>query len=82
MDQFTSSWKSAQVKKEMQVFHRLVGTEDDVDASLDSALKFAQYRVVVKRPRIAPALSDLAPSYTLEGKRNRFDVYALKKRPD
>jgi hypothetical protein len=31
----------------------------------------------VKRPRIAPALSDLAPSYTLEGKRNRFDVYVL-----
>lgn len=35
---------------------------------LESALKIARNRVVVKRPRVAPVLSDLEPSYTLEGK--------------
>ena len=67
--------KSAQVKKEMQVFHKLFGIDEDADKLLESALKAARHRVVVKRPRIAPALSGSAPSHTLEGKRNRFDVY-------
>jgi len=70
--------KSAKVKKEMQVLHRLLDVDSDgADALLVSALKFAQNRVVVKRPRIAPDLSGPAPSYILEGKRNRFDVYVL-----
>lgn len=74
---FPPRTKSAQVKKEMQVFHQLLGADKDADALLEPALKIARHRVVVKRPRIAPALSDSEPSYTLEGKRNRFDVYVL-----
>ncbi len=76
---FPPRTKSAQVKKEMQVFHCLLGTDDTADALLEAALQFARYRVVVKRPRLAPTLSDHAPSHTLEGKRNRYDVYALRK---
>lgn len=77
---FPPRTKSAQVKKEMQVLHRLLGTDAlGAEGLLESALKTARSRVVVKRPRIAPALSGPAPSHTLEGKRNRFDVYMPQK---
>ena len=67
--------KSALVKKEMRVFHQLVGDDADADELLPAALTVATKRVVVKRPRIAPALSGLKPSHVLEGKRNRYDIY-------
>lgn len=71
--------KSAQVKKEMQIFHSLVGDDADAEKLLEPALHAAKHRVVVKRPRIAPYLAEQAPSYSLEGKSSRFDIYALKK---
>lgn len=67
--------KSAQVKKEMRVFHQLVGTDPDADSLLELALSCAKKRVVVKRPRIAPTLNGKAPSHSLEGKSNRYDIY-------
>jgi 16S rRNA (guanine1516-N2)-methyltransferase len=73
--------KSAKVKKEMRVFHSLVGADSDADGLLETALLCARYRVVVKRPRIAPALSGPPPSHVLEGKSNRYDVYTLEKLP-
>ncbi len=74
--------KSAMVKKEMRVFHSLVGPDPDADGLLEAALSCARYRVVVKRPRRAPALVGPAPSHVLEGKSNRYDVYAIEKLPD
>lgn len=71
--------KSALVKKEMLVFRDLVGADEDADALLDAALAAAKCRVVVKRPRKAPFLMQRTPSYTLQGKSSRFDIYALKK---
>jgi 16S rRNA (guanine1516-N2)-methyltransferase len=67
--------KSSQVKKEMRVFHQLIGKDVDADLLLQIAQECALKRVVVKRPRIAPFLAGLEPNYTLEGKSNRFDVY-------
>ena len=67
--------KSGQVKKEMHVFHRLIGKDVDADLLLQKAQECAQKRVVVKRPRIAPFLAGLEPDYSLEGKSNRYDVY-------
>ena len=72
---FPQRTKSAQVKKEMQVFHQLIGTDSDADLLLQIAQECAQKRVVVKRPRTAPFLAALEPNYMLEGKSNRFDVY-------
>jgi 16S rRNA (guanine1516-N2)-methyltransferase len=72
---FPQRKKSAQVKKEMQVFHQLIGTDSDADLLLQIAQESAQKRVVVKRPRIAPFLAGQEPNYSLEGKSNRFDVY-------
>lgn len=71
--------KSALVKKEMLVFRDLVGDDADADSLLDAALVAAECRVVVKRPRKAPTLMQRSPSYQLQGKSSRFDVYALKK---
>ncbi len=72
---FPERSKSALVKKEMRLFHRLVGADSDAAALLEAALPVARKRVVVKRPRIAPALPGPKPSHTLEGKSNRYDIY-------
>lgn len=71
--------KSALVKKEMLVFRDLVGADEDADLLLEAALGAAECRVVVKRPRKAPYLMNRSPSYQLDGKSSRFDIYALKK---
>lgn len=73
--------KSAAVKKEMAAFHELVGSDDDAGELLSVALKAARYRVVVKRPRLAPFLAGHKPSFSLEGKTTRFDVFSLAKVP-
>ena len=70
--------KSALVKKEMRVFRPLVGDDDDAPALLAAALDLASHRVVVKRPRKAPCVAGTPPSYALEGKASRFDIYARK----
>lgn len=79
---FPERQKSADVKKEMKAFHSIVGADLDADALLPLALEQANYRVVVKRPRKAPFLNSQAPSYQLEGKSSRFDIYTRKKMPD
>ncbi|RAU17804.1 SAM-dependent methyltransferase [Nitrincola tibetensis] len=76
---FPHTEKSAQVKKEMLLFRSLVGQDNDAAALLDAALRAALYRVVVKRPRKAPCVEGVPPTYHLEGKSCRYDIYALKK---
>lgn len=70
--------KSALVKKEMRLFRPLVGDDDDAPELLQAALQLATHRVVVKRPRKAPAIAGTAPSHTLEGKSSRYDIYPLR----
>ena len=72
--------KSSKVKKEMQIFHQLVGP-DDARELLPVALGKARYRVVVKRPVHAPVLNGCEPGYSLKGKSTRFDIYPLQKLP-
>lgn len=73
--------KSARVKKDMQLLHRIVGHADNSEALLDAAMAGARYRVVVKRPAHAPALGGIKPSVSLKGKSTRFDVYTRKRIP-
>jgi 16S rRNA (guanine1516-N2)-methyltransferase len=70
--------KSAQVKKEMRLFRPLAGDDDDAPQLLAAALALATHRVVVKRPRKAPAIAGPLPGYALEGKSSRFDIYPKK----
>ena len=78
---FPAREKSGKVKKEMQLFHQLVGTDDDSSTLLPLALGVARYRVVVKRSVHAPFLADQKPGYSLKGKSTRFDIYPIKKLP-
>nr|WP_246589673.1 class I SAM-dependent methyltransferase [Marinobacterium ramblicola] len=79
---FPHSDKSALVKKEMLAFRDLVGADDDQAELLAVALEVARNRVVVKRPRKAPAIEGPQPSYSLEGKSGRYDIYALRRLDD
>lgn len=65
----------ARVKKEMQLLREVVQQDTDAHQLLRVAIKRARYRVVVKRPRLAPCLANEQPSMTLSGKSNRFDIY-------
>jgi 16S rRNA (guanine1516-N2)-methyltransferase len=71
--------KSSLVKKEMRLFRPFVGDDLDAPALLEAALALATHRVVVKRPRKAPAIEGSKPGYVLEGKSSRYDIYPKKK---
>ncbi|MFZ5756466.1 MAG: class I SAM-dependent methyltransferase [Pseudomonadota bacterium] len=78
--------KSAAVGGDMQVLHRLVGETPDGSELLAAALRAATRRVVVKRPLRAEALraaglEHIHPSYALEGRASRFDVYLIDTLP-
>jgi 16S rRNA (guanine1516-N2)-methyltransferase len=70
--------KTALVKKEMRLFRPLVGDDMDAPALLEAALALATHRVVVKRPRKAPCIDGPKPSYALDGKSSRYDIYPRK----
>lgn len=72
---FPDRKKSAKVKKEMSAFKYLVGKDEDAHDLLEVARTKARYRVVVKRPRIAGFVAGEKPSFSIEGKSSRFDVY-------
>jgi len=63
--------------KDMQVLEQLTGEDDpgDADRLFAWALEQAVTRVVVKRPRKAPALGERRPGHVLTGRSVRFDVY-------
>ncbi len=69
--------KSALVKKEMQLFHGLVGADPDSPALLELAMQRAVKRVVVKRPRSATPLAGWAPGFVISSPNTRYDVYPI-----
>ncbi|MFQ3230421.1 class I SAM-dependent methyltransferase [Reinekea sp.] len=75
---FPSREKSAKVKKDMALFHDLVGIDADADKLLEPAIALAEFRVVVKRPKQAPYLAGKVPTTSLVGKSSRFDLYTKK----
>lgn len=78
---FPERLKQAAVKKEMQAFHTIIGQDLDAETLLSAALHKAEYRVVVKRPRIAPSIDGASPNYALQGKSSRYDIYTFKGVP-
>ena len=74
---FPERKKSAQVKKEMLILQNLLGDHDDSEALFQLALTCATDRVVIKRPKLASAITLRKPNYTLAGKSSRFDVYLV-----
>ena len=79
---FPSSNKSALVKKDMQLFHQLVGFDDNGSSLFEAAMESAKHRVVVKRGLKSPLLVEqFAPSFQVKGKSIRCDVYTKQKLP-
>lgn len=72
---FPQRGKSAKVKKEMTLFHGLVGKDEDAGILLQSALSLAEKRVAVKRPRRAGHLTGIEPAFQIIGKSTRYDIY-------
>ncbi len=72
---FPRRTKSALSKKEMRIFHDVVGEDLDANALFEVAITCAAQRVVVKRPRLAAALMGRRPTYSILGSSNRFDIY-------
>jgi len=68
---------NALVKKEMRMLRALVGDDADVNDLFQLALKKAVQRVVVKRPKYADSLVGAVPSFYIESKNTRFDVYLV-----
>ncbi len=76
---FPTRSKSAQVKKEMQFFHDIVGADEDSEQLLLTSLTLAKKRIVVKRPRLAEKLTKAVESaFDISGKSTRYDVYLPK----
>jgi 16S rRNA (guanine1516-N2)-methyltransferase len=78
---FPERKKSALVKKEMRILREIVGEDLDAPEILALALQKATKRVVVKRPRLAPALDGIPPSFSLTGQSSRYDIYTLRSVP-
>lgn len=74
---FPARGKAAKAQKEMQLLQRLLGPDHDTEALLDAALEHARRRVVVKRPPHAPPVGGQKPTFTVEGKSARYDVYTV-----
>jgi 16S rRNA (guanine1516-N2)-methyltransferase len=66
-------------KLTLRVIRSLVGGDPDGAALLEIAREKADNRVVVKRPRKAPLLSEVQPSHTILMKNSRFDIYLTFK---
>lgn len=69
--------KSALNKMSMRVIRSLVGDDRDSWQLMDSAKLIARKRIVIKRPKLAPPLTDDKISYQVKMKSSRFDVYII-----
>lgn len=67
--------KSALVKKELRLLRAIVGDDEDSPELLDWAISQKVERVVVKRPKGAPAIDGPSPTFVIKSKNSRFDVY-------
>jgi 16S rRNA (guanine1516-N2)-methyltransferase len=72
---FPEKTKTALVKKEMRALREVVGDDVDSEKLLNAALAMAKKRVVVKRAKLAPTLTEKKPTIVYMGKSSRFDVY-------
>ena len=79
---FPERSKSALVKKDMRVFHELVGFDTDTVEYANYLLTVAAHHVVVKRPSgEAPLELNVRRSSFVDGKACRFDCYYCQQQP-
>ncbi len=71
--------KAALAGKEIRSLRQLAGDDDDASELLIVALTGARRRVVVKRPRLAPALAGPPPGFAIVAPNTRFDIYPTNR---
>jgi len=67
--------KTALGKKAMRILKEIVGEDLDAAKLLTLALESALKRIVVKRPKLAPAIGNKIPNLFFAGKSCRYDIY-------
>lgn len=66
---------SALSKLDIRLLRKIVGSDDDWPELLQEALDQTKERVVLKRPRQEPPTRTPPPSFSISGKKHRWDVY-------
>lgn len=72
---FPARKKSARVKKDMYLLQQLLGHEEESPGLYSAALPLARKRLVVKRGKLSPWLTDEKPDIEFKGSSSRYDVY-------
>ena len=74
---FPPKSKTAQVKKGMAYVQNLIGSDCQGEKMFEIAKKYAQERVVVKRAKSSPNITENQSDITFKGSSSRFDVYLI-----
>lgn len=74
---FPEKKKTALPRKEMQIFRKLVGDDEDATEVFEIAMASSAQRVVVKRPLKAEPIK-VGPIHSFEGTTVRFDLYTAQ----
>lgn len=74
---FPERKKSSQVKKKFQLIHQLEAPCADEEELFNAAKASKPFKIVVKRPLKGEVLAGQKPSYSLNGKAIRMDVYVF-----
>lgn len=74
---FPATKSGAAVKKELQLLRDIVQEPQAEGSLLETALRCARRRVVVKRPRLGAKIPGPMPNFSIKGESARFDVYCL-----
>jgi len=72
---YPSRHKTSLPKKNMQIFRKLIGYNDDSEKLLNISRKLAKNRIIVKRPFYAKPLSKDKANFVITTKSHRFDIY-------
>lgn len=72
---FPGRQKSGLINKKLQLIQKMEAPCSEEHALFDAAIKSGPSKIVVKRPLKAPFLADRTPTYTLDGKAIRYDIY-------
>lgn len=72
--------KSALGKKNLRILREIVGDDLDIEEVFAKAMLAASKRVVVKRPKLAPPISNKKPDLSFSsGSSTRYDIYFIWK---
>ena len=76
---FPERKKSALIKKKFQLLQKLEMPCENEEELLDAAFEAAPRKIVVKRPAKGAFLAGKKPSYSIDGKAVRYDVFVTQK---